>query len=247
MRLTLQNIKDNSSVDEVLCLKIKKLLLTNSWFRNLPDYLIHDILACSIIKKFNDGEIIHYYGDDAKEIYAVLEGAVKVSSVSFDGNECVFRYLAPGCWFGEIGVLDHSTRTHNALTIGKTTLLVVPEQSLQMLFTKYPNFYKFLSLLLCKVVRTAFAMLHDSTLLSVSARLAKRLISLAEAYGVPSKNGILISLHFTQDDLATLTHSTRQTINKRLVEWEKLGWLQARYGKITITNIAALKQLYIDE
>lgn len=247
MQISLQRQKPYSGLDEKLHFNIKTLLLTNSWFKELPEYLIEDILTYAVIKKYNHGEIIHYYGDDAKEIYAILEGAVKVSSISVDGNECVFRYLSPGSWFGEIGILDRSQRTHNAQAINNTTLLIIPDQNLQILFKIHPIFYKFLSILLCKVVRTAFTMLHDSTLLSVSARLAKRLISLAEGYGIKKENGVLISLYFTQDDLATLTNSTRQTINKRLVEWEKLGWLQARYGKITITNIDALRQLYLDE
>lgn len=247
MQHTLQSLKSNTNLDEYLKTKIKTLLLGNSWFKELPDYLVCAILNIATLRRFQDGDIIHYYGDEAKDIYAILTGSVKVSSISAEGNECVFRYLAPASWFGEIGVLDRSRRTHDAIAISQTTLLVISEKELQTLLIQYPIFYKFLASLLCRVVRTAFTMLNDSTLLSVSARLAKRLVSLAEGYGVINQEGILISLHFTQDDLATLTHSARQTINKRLVEWEKLGWLKARYGKITITNIQALKQLYIDE
>lgn len=247
MQKTLQAIQSNTHIDGYLKIKLKTLLLSNSWFKELPCYLVDAILDIATLKQFNHGEIIHRYGDEAKEIYAILGGAVKVSSVSIEGNECIFRYLSPASWFGEIGVLDLSKRTHDATAVSKTTLLVISEKHLQILLNQHPIFYKFLANLLCRVVRTAFTMLNDSTLLSVSARLAKRLVSLAEGYGIVNKEGILISLHFTQDDLATLTNSTRQTINKRLVEWERLGWLKARYGKITITNVQALKQIYINE
>ncbi|HHG8771599.1 TPA: helix-turn-helix domain-containing protein [Raoultella planticola] len=47
--------------------------------------------------------------------------------------------------------------------------------------------------------------------------------------------------------MATIINTTRQTINKRLVAWEKLGWIEAKYGKILIVNMSALRQLYIDE
>jgi CRP-like cAMP-binding protein len=90
-------------------------------------------------------------------------------------------------------------------------------------------------------------MLNDTTLLSVSARLAKRLVSFAEAYGHPQEKGIQITIHLPQDDLAMLISTTRQTINKRLADWQRLGWIEVRYGKIIILNMEALQQLYRDE
>lgn len=135
-----------------------------------------------------------------------------------------------------------------ARAIGRTTLLTIQSRDVECLLENYPIFHRFLALLLCKVVRNAFTMLHDSTLLSVSARLAKRLVSLSEGYGESDTHGgVLINLYLTQDDLATIINTTRQTINKRLVAWEKLGWIEARYGKILIVNPHALRQLYEDE
>ncbi|MBM7343094.1 Crp/Fnr family transcriptional regulator [Pantoea coffeiphila] len=223
------------------------ILSTSSWFNELPDYLIAKIVELSSIRNYEDGDVIHYQGDTSRGLYAVLSGAVKVSSLGADGKECVFRYLAPGSWFGEIGMLDKSARTHDARVINNTLLLVLSSRDVQTLLNLYPIFYKFLALLLCRVVRNAFTMLNDTTLLSVSARLAKRLISLAEAYGEPHERGILIGLYLTQDDMATIINTTRQTINKRLVDWQKLGWIDAKYGKILIMNSEALKQLYMDE
>ncbi|MEC5320416.1 Crp/Fnr family transcriptional regulator [Brenneria populi subsp. brevivirga] len=225
---------------------ILPVLLSNNWFRALPDYLIEQIIARAALRHYAKGEIVHYRGDASRGLYAVISGAVKVSSISSDGKECIFRYLSPGNWFGEIGMIDKSVRTHDARAIGNTLLLTLAPKDVEYLLKTYPIFYQFLAILLCKVIRNAFTMLHDSTLLSVSARLAKRLISLAEGYGEPHEKGILINLHITQDDLATIINTTRQTINKRLVAWEKLGWIDAKYGKILIVNAAALKQLYED-
>ncbi|HAT1680545.1 TPA: Crp/Fnr family transcriptional regulator [Klebsiella oxytoca] len=227
--------------------EIRSILLTSSWFRALPDYLIEQIMARGYMNLYDSGEMVHLRGDESRNLYAVITGSVKVSSVSADGKECIFRYLSPGNWFGEIGIIDNSVRTHDARATGNTILLILKPDDIGYLLHNYPIFYRFLALLLCKVIRNAFTMLHDSTLLSVSARLAKRLVSLSENYGEPHENGILINLYLIQDDLATLINTTRQTLNKRLVTWEKLGWIEARYGKILIVNLGALRQLYIDE
>ncbi len=238
---------DNAGKKDGVSADILALLRTNSWFRELPDFLIEPIILSSAIRNFAPGDVIHYQGDEAAGLYAVLSGSVKVSSLSVDGRECVFRYLSPASWFGEIGMLDKSVRTHDAIAIGDTTLLVLPPRELARILDSYPVLYKFLSLLLCRVVRTAFTMLNDTTLLSVSARLAKRLVSFAEAYGQSHEKGIQITIHLPQDDLAMLISTTRQTINKRLADWQRLGWIEVRYGKIVILNMEALQQLYRDE
>lgn len=227
--------------------EIQSILLGSSWFRALPDYLIEQMMSRASLYQYDNNEIIHYRGDESRGLYAVITGSVKVSSVSADGRECIFRYLSPGNWFGEIGMIDKAVRTHDARSIGKTLLLTLKSSDVEFLLQSYPILHRFLALLLCKVVRNAFTMLHDSTLLSVSARLAKRLVSLSEGYGEPHEHGVLINLYLTQDDLATIINTTRQTINKRLVAWEKLGWIEAKYGKILIVNINALRQLYADE
>lgn len=227
--------------------EILTVLKTNSWFSVLPDYLIEQILLRGALCTYQKGELVHHRGDIPRGLYAVITGSVKVSSISSEGKECIFRYLSPGNWFGEIGMIDKSVRTHDAIVMNETLLLTLSTKHAEYLLECYPIFYHFLAVLLCKVIRNAFTMLHDSTLLSVSARLARRLMSLAEGYGEVQKNGIFINLYLTQDDLATIINTTRQTINKRLVAWEKLGWIEAKYGKILLVNTTALKQLYENE
>ena len=222
---------------------ILEVLRTNSWFNNLPEYLSNALLTSATLRFYADGEMVHYQGDSARGFYAVIQGSVKVSSISTEGRECVFRYLSPGNWFGEIAMLDKSARTHDAKAISPTILLTIAPKELTQILDKYPVFYQSLNILLCKVIRNAFTLINEAALLSVSAQLAKRVLSLAEGYGEPHKKGIQISLYLTQDDLATITNTTRQTINKRLVAWEKLGWIDAKYGKIVLVNIPALKQL----
>jgi CRP/FNR family transcriptional regulator, cyclic AMP receptor protein len=224
--------------------EIRDILLANTWFRELPGDLARALVGAATLRSFASGEVIHCQGDPSDALYAVVAGSVKVSSLSAEGRECVFRYLSPGNWFGEIGMLDGMPRTHDAVAAQPTRVLLVPPDALAEVLARHPAFYKFLSLLLCRVVRTAFTMLNDTTLLSVSARLAKRLLSFAEA-SVPT--GGECAVHLTQEELATLVNATRQTVNKRLADWQKLGWIELRYARIVIRNPDALRQLHLDE
>ena len=129
--------------------EINTILLGSSWFRALPDYLIEQMVSRATLYQYENGEIIHYRGDESLGLYAVITGSVKVSSVSADGRECIFRYLSPGNWFGEIGMIDKSTRTHDARAIGKTILLTLKPRDVEFLLQNYPILHRFLALL-CK-------------------------------------------------------------------------------------------------
>ncbi len=221
---------------------VAEVLLGNTWFRELPDDLARALVGAATLRSFGPGDVIHCEGDVSDALYAVVSGAVKVSSLAADGRECVFRYLTPGNWFGEIGMLDGLPRTHDAVAAQPARVLLLPPEALADLLARHPVLYKFLALLLCRVVRTAFTMLNDTTLLSVSARLAKRLLSFAEG-----QDGAGIAVRLTQDELATLVNATRQTVNKRLADWQKRGWIELGYGCILIRDAEALRQLHLDE
>jgi CRP/FNR family transcriptional regulator, cyclic AMP receptor protein len=107
-----------------------------------------------------------------------------------------------------------------------------------------PILYKHFTLLLCSMIRSSFIMLEDRVLLNLSGRLAKHLITLVDAYGVAHPSGQMIALHIPQEDLSMLLGSTRQTINRKLAEWAKLGWIEIHYSQIVIVNRDALMQLY---
>lgn len=222
------------------------VLMSNSWFRDLPDDLVAALMTAATIAAVPAETVIHYEGQPSTGLYAVLSGSVKMRSLSADGLECVFRYMSPGSWFGEIGMLDGSARTHDAVAVDDTLLLTLAPRDLTDILERHPLFYKFLALLLCRVIRTAFTMLNDGSLLSVSARLAKRLVSFAEASGATGDRGAGIDLHLTQDDLASVIGTSRQTINKRLVDWQRLGWIETGYGRILVRDIGALRRLARD-
>jgi CRP/FNR family cyclic AMP-dependent transcriptional regulator len=75
---------------------------------------------------------------------------------------------------------------------------------------------------------SAFA--TDVAWLDVASRLQRRLDDLAERFGTPTEGGILIRLHLTQDDLAALAGTSRETANRALQRSIRSGRLR-RVGR----------------
>lgn len=226
---------------------IAAALEQSTWFSSLPTHLFDRIAQLIVPRAYASGELIHGKGDSGVALYGIASGGVRVSSMTTEGRESVFGFLGPGRWFGQTSLLDGGVRTHDARACRDTLMLTLARAPLQRVLDEYPILYKYLALDLCVLLRSTFETLEDEMLLSLQARLAKQLITLAGIYGDPHPDGVIIDLHLPQQDLADILQVWRQTINRKLGEWQQLGWIKMHYGRIVLMNRGALEQLFSED
>jgi CRP/FNR family cyclic AMP-dependent transcriptional regulator len=77
--------------------------------------------------------------------------------------------------------------------------------------------------------------------------LARELLRLADRYGKRTKNGVVIELRLSQEDLAVMIGVGRQTINRLLKSLEQDGIVTTSYTSLTIHNVEALERLRASE
>lgn len=57
--------------------------------------------------------------DEFDGIYTVLEGSISLGYVDVNGNEALSAIAEPIMWFGEISLIDHEPRSHDAIALKK--------------------------------------------------------------------------------------------------------------------------------
>ena len=72
--------------------------------------------------------------------------------------------------------------------------------------------------------------ISDLVFMDVPARLATTLINLASRFGEPIEAGVKVPHDLTQEELAQLVGSSRETVNKALMDFANRGWI-ARDGR----------------
>jgi CRP-like cAMP-binding protein len=73
-------------------------------------------------------------------------------------------------------------------------------------------------------------------------RVAKRLVELAAEHGTPDGAGTRIELSLTQDELASWTGATRETVSRALALMRRLGWIGTDNRSITVLDADALRE-----
>ena len=81
------------------------------------------IAQFATIKKFSSQELIIEEGDESDALFLVLEGEVKVSKKSRDGNNYILiTSVESNGYFGELGIIDRQPRSCRVVAFKETTL-----------------------------------------------------------------------------------------------------------------------------
>ena len=216
-------------------------LCSGLWFSGLPVELQDALLHSASVRQLDAGQRLFHRGDPSGDLYAVLDGAIRIGAVNLAGKEALLTLVEPCAWFGEIALFDNQPRTHDAFAEGPTTLLQVPHQALQQLLANQPLYWREFALLLSQKLRLAFIALEDMSLLPAAPRLARRLLLMAEGYGASREQRRVLQL--PQEQLASMLAISRQTTNQILKELQTQGVVQLTYGGIEILDLEGLRQL----
>ena len=132
-------------------------------------------------------------------LWRIESGALRVATISDAGHELVLDILGPGHGTGEpTGV--PSPVTVRALRPCRLTP-VSSRAAADVLTTR---------------AHRAAALAADLAWLDVRTRIARRLEDLADRFGRPVDGGTLILLPLTQDEVAALAGTTRESANRAL-------------------------------
>ncbi|MCV2883081.1 Crp/Fnr family transcriptional regulator [Aestuariibacter sp. AA17] len=213
---------------------ILTLLKHNAWFSSIPAHLANALISAGKQRALPKGQRLHGKGEEAEGLYCLLKGRIRVSNVNRDGREMVLTWLEPGSWFGEISMFDSLPRTHNSFADETCDILVITQTRFHDLLEQHPALYPYFAQLLCARIRATFSLIDESGGLPLKGRLAKRLLMLSNGFTRQQTPQAIKPIHISQDDLAHMLNTSRQTINQLLGELEHDNVLSRGYGKITI-------------
>jgi CRP-like cAMP-binding protein len=222
---------------------VYNILKQNPWFASLPEALAKKLQQKCKIKHLNDKQMLHQKNDLADGFYCVLSGRIRASNFTLEGKELVLTWIQPGNWFGEISLIDGQPRTHDAHAEGPTTLLMCPKPAFDLLLSEHNQWQTHIMRLLCQRVRATFSLIDETGCLSLKGQLCKRLSLLHQGLEEQQHQVMPAELAISQDALAQLIHSSRQTVNKILQSLQQEKVIKLRYGKIVILDRNALEAL----
>jgi len=219
----------------------RQLLSKHFLISTMPERALDDLVKFSTVARFEPHQDILRKGEPGDCLYGILSGRVRIYSTSPEGDEIVLSIMEPGELFGEIALLDGSTRTASAAAMEHTDLLRIHRDHFLPYIKANPDLLLRMLSLVCQRLRWTNAIIEDAAFLTFPARLAKRLLFLAEHY--PRPEGADLTVPLSQQDLGRMVGAGREAINKQLSMWRSAGIVETARGAIVIRNCEALREL----
>jgi CRP-like cAMP-binding protein len=215
-------------------------------FRQLPTEELEALSRQLIQRRYGRNEVIFSQGDPGDGLYIVLEGHVSITRQSVDGDELILSVCEPGEYFGELSLFDGEPRSAGAVSIDESTLLVLSRSAFRSFIDAHPGVLFSCLEVIVRQLRRLTELADEIALLDVRSRLARRLLRLAEQ-GVVETGGERShrgqrSFRITQQQLASMTGATRESVNKHLNSFVDDGMIRLERGYIRILDPERLER-----
>lgn len=188
------------------------------------------------------GAPLFYEGDPGDQLYFIVSGKMKLGRTASDGRENLVAVMGPGEIFGEMALFDPSPRSTSATAVSETRLAGLKHENLRKVIQHSPEVSAQLLQALARRLRRTNENLADLVFSDVPGRVAKALLDLADRFGRPATDGILVAHELTQEELAQLVGASRETVNKALAEFVQRGWIRLEARAVVILDLQRLKQ-----
>ena len=198
------------------------------------------VLRTKVLKK---GEVLFRRGDEGTALFLVDSGSVKVTRKSVLEDEVILAILSKGDFLGEMALLDDKTRSADVIALETTQVYILCRSDFIAFVMKNETAVRAILAALSDRLRKADDFLEDSVFLSVSARLAKKLVELAEhqqqQLGTTEQ---VVELSLSQKELAATIGAKRESVNKAIKGWREKGHLLTTANKIIVKDVDALRR-----
>lgn len=212
-------------------------------FKNLSDQELSELGAHISSESFKKKETIFHEGEPPEWFYIVASGKVKITKLSHEGKEVILEIIQPGDIFGGVAVLKNISYPANAVTMEDTEVLKISRKNLMRILDRFPNFMYCIALQLGDRMKSSYDSLKNIALERVEARIAALLLKLAGKVGVETKDGLMIDMRLTKQDVADMVGTTVETSIRTFTKFKKQGLVYDLDGKIVIKDKRGLTAL----
>jgi len=182
--------------------------------------------------------VLFEQGDEARALYALIDGTLEVSVLSMDGRKLALNVMRPGALFGEIALFDPGERTATISALEPCILRRVRYDDVLAKVREEPDLAIDLIQLAGQRMRWMDRQLNEQVFLPLPTRLARKILYLTDR---PDGDSSRLSL--SQSELAEFVGATREAVSKTLSVWKKLGVVGSSRGALSVLDRPALQAL----
>jgi CRP-like cAMP-binding protein len=209
-------------------------------FSELNDAELRQLEAMTIHTVVKKNHFVYHTGDQSDCLYFLVKGIVKISNQAEDEREVIKHILHPMAIFGELGLAGEQQRQDNAQAMEEVQLYRIPIQEFKRLMqTNHKLAMNVLTMIGSRLKRVEDR-LESLMFKDARERIIDFLKDSAKKQGKRVGYETLIRHCYTQQDIANITGTSRQTVTSVLNDLKKSNLIYFNRRSILIRDMAKL-------
>ncbi|UWR22124.1 Crp/Fnr family transcriptional regulator [Sulfitobacter sp. S190] len=209
-------------------------------FSKLDTRQIRSVLDQATSRRCEADHCVFSEGDVADRFYMLLDGYVRVTRVTPEGEQVTSLHIPAGQLLGIAKALGRDTYPASAVTASESILLSWPMRLWESFMQDFDGFATETYKIVGERVGEMNNRIVELATQQVEQRVANAILRLINQTGRKVEDGIEIDFPITRQDLSELTATTLHTVSRLLSAWEKEGLVTSKRKRITVRDPHAL-------
>lgn len=192
------------------------------------------------IRRFAKRSTVLQKGGLGDSLLFLLSGQLQVIDITEDGRAIGLRMLAPGDFFGEIALINESTRSASVVAQTEVLVAFLPAPTAMHLFSHSPSVAQLMLRHLAEKIQ------RDSefrALLSIH-NTSKRIYNFLVLFKHKTDENVEVVENLpTHQDIANMINTSRETVTRALLTLVQQGIIEKDTHRLIIRNPEALQKL----
>ncbi len=214
-------------------------------FRDFDETELMQVAGLVATRRYAKHQTIFREGDPGQTFYLILGGSVAVVRIASDGRETILSILKERDFFGEMSVFDTSVRAASVRTLTEVEVGAIERDDFLGLIDRNPRIGRLLVIALSERLRAANKLIAATTSQDIRARLAQLLLNLMQNFGEPHESGTRITLRLTNQEMANMIGTTRETVNRTLNRFWDERLIDMRTAHVIVVEPDKLKAIVV--
>lgn len=200
--------------------EIIRLLAKTTPFQELSTTTLQTVAQTICWRHVERHAFFFHQGDPATTFYILVQGRVRLTEVTPEGQQLLVRFVRPGEAIGIIAAMEQSVYPLAAQALEDCVALAWDSITLERLMERFPRIAINGLRLVAQRWHELEERYRELATERVERRIAQTLLRLAHQVGRREERGILIDLPLTRQDLAEMTGTTLYTVSRIISRWE---------------------------
>lgn len=214
-----------------------------SIFQAMNDEDLENILAMASVRRLPEGATVFTQGTEAVEFFCLLNGNLKVTQTTPDGQQIVVRHVNPGDIFGIAMAMRRPDYPATATAIVESLLLAWSSGQWEAFIARCPALALNALQTVGQRLQDAHTRILELSTEEVERRVAHAVLRLIRQAGRKTEAGIQIDFPVTRQDIAEMTGTTLHTVSRVMAAWEAKGLITSSRKRVVVVDAHRLYTL----